>query len=150
MLRAVLGEELASQNPMRCELWARALHALARSGEFEEADRLARQAQSAARAHDLELAEAAFSTTLAISLSLQGSLAEAEAEARRALLVAEGRPWARRADAVACLAGTLLDEGRVDEAEAVASMLDLADLESSPLDGHNLLEQRGQRAGGAR
>ncbi|HLN05909.1 MAG TPA: AAA family ATPase [Acidimicrobiales bacterium] len=142
--RVVLGEEFVSQNPLRCELWARALLALARTGNFEEADLHARQAQAVGRSHDLELADAEFSTTLAMSLALQGSLTDAESEARWALSVAEERPWARRHDAVACLVGTLLDEGRVDEADTVASILDLADLQPSPLEGHNLLEQRGR------
>ena len=95
--RAVLGEEFVSQNPLRCELWARALLALARAGDFKEADRLARQAQAVSRSHDLELADAEFSTTLAVSLALQGSLASAETEARWALSVAEERPWAASA-----------------------------------------------------
>jgi DNA-binding CsgD family transcriptional regulator len=142
--RAVLGEEFVSQNPLRCELWARSLLALARAGDFKEADRLARQAQTVSRSHDLELADAEFSTTLAVSLALQGSLASAETEARWALSVAEERTWARRPEALACLVSALLDEGRVDDADEVASMLDLADLQPSPLEAHNLLEQRGR------
>ena len=143
--RAVLGEEFVSQNPLRCELWARAFLALARAGDFKEADRLARQAQAVSRSHDLELADAEFSTTLAVSLALQGSLANAETEARWALSVAEERPWAsppgsrrlsRRARCWTRAGWTTPTRSRRCSISA--------DLQPSPLEGHNLLEQRGR------
>jgi len=142
--RALLGEEIVSHNPLRCELWARSLLALARAGEFEEADLHARQAQAVARSHDLELAEAEFSTTLAVSLALQGSLAEAEAQARRALTVSGDLPWSRRPEAAACLVGVLLDSGRRDDADEVVAMFDPGLLPSSSFEGQALREQRGR------
>jgi len=142
--RALLGAELVSDGPLACELWARALLALARADEFEEADQIARNAQTAARSQNLELADAEFSVTLAMSLALQGSLVEAEREANWALSAAEGQPWIRRSEALACLAGLLLDQGRSEEAEDLLSRLGDPELQPSPIEGPLLLEQRGR------
>ncbi|HXY45696.1 MAG TPA: LuxR C-terminal-related transcriptional regulator, partial [Acidimicrobiales bacterium] len=142
--RAVLGAEFVSEDPLRCELWARVLLALARSSEFEEADRLARAAQAVARLQRLEYAEAEFSTTLAMSLALQGQLVEAEVEVSRALSVMEEQPWPRRVEAVACLASLCLDQGRTEEAERLIAPFEEPDGLPSPLGGAVLLEQRGR------
>ena len=142
--RAVLGAEFASNDPLTCELWARALLALAGAGEFEDADRYVRDAQAAAHSHRLELADADFSATLAISLALQGSLVDAEQQAKWALSVAGDRQWNRRSDTVACLASVLSDQGRFEEAEGLIVEFGDLDGRSSPIGGPMLLEQRGR------
>lgn len=141
---AALGADLVSDDPLTCELWARAVLALARAGEFEEADQRARLAQAFARSHDLPFADAEFSVTLATSLALQGALLEAEAEARCALSVDSQRPWNRRNEALACLASLLLDQGRSEEADELLSEHGGGHRPPSGVEGPTPLEQRGR------
>jgi DNA-binding CsgD family transcriptional regulator len=141
---ALSGAELVSDDSLACELWARTIGSLALAGEFDEADRHARHAQSLSRSQHFDLADAEYSTTLAQSSALQGALVPAEEHARAALRVADGRPWGRRADAVACLMDVLIDGGRLDEADALESSFGSGDFAPSPLEGHHLLEQRGR------
>jgi len=145
MLRhAMLGAELVSEDPLKCELWASAVLALALAGEFQEADRYARHAQTIARARSLEFADAQFSVTLAMSLAVQGGLVEAEDEARSALSVGQQRPWTRSGAALACLAGILLDQGRSEEADELISRSGEPEQQLPALEVPLLLEQRGR------
>lgn len=140
---AMLGDPMVDGDPLRAELWARAVLALARTGAFREADRHAGEAGAAAAAGQ-RIAEAEFSATLAASLALQGLPVDAERQARHALAAAAGRPWARRPEAVACLVGTLVDQGRLDEADTVAAALD-GNADGAPAFGsHRPLEERGR------
>ncbi len=141
--RAMLGEELVTDDPLNCEIWARSLLALARSGHCGEADRVARQCQSEARSRQLEVADAEFSTTLAVSLAWQGSLPGAEAEARHALALPAGPVWARRQEAAACLAGVLTDLGQPDAAGEILTRFESAQ-PMSCFESHALREQRGR------
>jgi DNA-binding CsgD family transcriptional regulator len=98
---------------------ARAVASLVRAGRFEVADRLGLQAQTAAVRDDQQTAVAEFSTVLAYSHFLQGSLDEAEIECRRSLAAMEGRSWASRPMALGVLAATFIEEGRTREAASV-------------------------------
>jgi len=98
---------------------ARAVASLARAGRFEVADRLGLMAQTAAVRDDQQTAVAEFSTVLAYSHFLQGSLDEAEIECRRSLAAMEGRSWASRPMALGVLAATFIEEGRTREAASV-------------------------------
>jgi DNA-binding CsgD family transcriptional regulator len=140
--RALDEDQLASGDRVDSELWGRAVLALARSGGFEPADALARHAQAQARAGGFRAAEAEFLLTLAISLSMQGALRDAEAEARNALSLVHGEPWSRRPEAAACLAGVLLDQGRVDEVEEVLGQFAGLEIQPSAFEALSLLEQR--------
>ena len=142
--RAMLGAQFVSDDPLSCELWARALLSLARSGSFEEVDRHLRGIRTIGRSQNLDLADAELSLTLAMSLRLQGSLVDAEDEANWALSVAEGLPWARRREAVASLVGILLDQGRSENVPALLSQFGDSVEKTSPLAGPVLLEQRGR------
>ncbi len=144
LLRVIDEDHLASGDRVDCELWARAVLALARSGEFEQADKLARHAQSESRPRRFRTAEAEFLLTLAISLSMQGALRDAEAEVRTALSLAEGEPWPRRPEAAACLVSVLLDQGRADEADDVVRRFAGAEIQPSAFEALSLLEQRGR------
>ena len=135
---------LASGDRIDSELWARALLALARSGGLEEADRFARHAHGVARARSFRSAEAEFLLTLAICLAMQGMLRDAEAEARTALSLMNGAPWARRPEAVACLVSALIDQGRADEADALLRQYAGVEIQTSAFEALSLLEQRGR------
>lgn len=141
---ALLGVDFLTEEPLKLELWSRCLLALVRAGEFEEADRNARGAQAMARLRHLERADAVYSLTLALSLALQGSLAEANEAVSAALSTNKDHSWGRRSEALSCLVGVLLDMGRLDEAEAAISESVTIDRDDPPLAGPTLLEQRGR------
>lgn len=144
-LQGVVNEDhLASGDRIDSELWARAVLALARSGEFGHADRLARHAASVARSRRFRAAEAEFLLSLSASLSMQGTLRDAEAEIRTALSLVSGEPWSRRPEAVACLVSVLLDQGRADEAEDVLQQYAGIEVQPSAFEALSLLEQRGR------
>jgi DNA-binding CsgD family transcriptional regulator len=145
--QVLLDAQLCSENPIDCQLWARALLALARSGEFSVADRFARHAQAMSQSRGLLSARADYCLTLAMSLSMQGAIVEAQQLAEDSLMAAQGRAWARRPDAVACLVGSLVDQGRWDEAETVLSRFASLEREISPYEGPAFLEQRGRLRG---
>lgn len=141
--RALTGSDLVVDDPLVCELWGRVLLALARAGGATEAEHLARSGQQAGRDRHLEAAEHEHTATLGQLLALQGDLRGAERELRSAL--ADGRPWARRPDVAGALLGALLDAGRLTQAEdLLVAWPDALLLDSSPLDAHLLLEQRGR------
>jgi DNA-binding CsgD family transcriptional regulator len=79
-----------------------------------------------------------------MSLVVQGALGDAEAEARRALLATEGRPWVGRPLAIAALCESLCAQGQLDEAEALLQTCDEPDLAPWTIEGRALLEQRGR------
>jgi DNA-binding CsgD family transcriptional regulator len=142
--RAVASQELVNGDPLAFRLWARALTALAQAGHCAEADRYARSARASALELGLDLAVAEFSTALATSLIIQGSLSDAETEARRALLATEGRPWIGRPLAIAALSEALSGQGQFEESEALLATCDEADVVPWTLEGRALLEQRGR------
>jgi DNA-binding CsgD family transcriptional regulator len=144
-LKEVLDEDhLASGDRIDSELWARALLALARSGDVEQADRLARHAHGVARNRSFRAAEAEFLLTLAMCLAIQGMLRDAEAEARTALSLMAGAPWSRRPEAAACLVGVLIDQGRADEADDLLRQHAGVEIQTSAFEALSLLEQRGR------
>ncbi len=120
---------------------ARALVTLARSGRFDLVDRLGQVMQDAALSRDHATSVAEFSTVLALSHFLQGNLAEAETECRRALGATEGVSWGSRPLAIGVLAASLIEEGRTAEA---ATALDVIHPDSAVLRYAELLplEQR--------
>ena len=145
MLRSALaGAQLVSEDPLACELWARGVLSLARTGEFAEADRIADDSRLVARASRIGQAEAEFALTLAQSLALQGLTVEAEAELNTAFQAIGDRPWSRLSDALACRMGVLLDQGRTEEAEKVTVDTDPTAVAVPPASGPGLLEQRGR------
>jgi DNA-binding CsgD family transcriptional regulator len=102
---------------------ARALITLARTGRFDLVDRLGQVMQDAALSQDHATSVAEFSTVLALSHFLQGNLAEAETECRRAIGAAEGVSWASRPLAIGVLAASLMEEGRTTEAETALKVI---------------------------
>lgn len=148
-VRDRLGELLAlgvpgSGGALGAELWARALLGLSRCGGFELAERVCREASRAAEIGGDLRAEAEFTLSLALSLRLRGLLEEALACARGALCVSGAGAWRRRHDAVACVAGCLIDLGRLEEAETALSLSPGLETRVPPLEGPSLLVERGR------
>jgi len=143
----LLDAQLCNEDPIDCQLWARTLLSLARTGEFALADQFARHAQDMSASRGLLAAQAEYSLTLAMSLTMQGSIVEASSHVLNSLSVADGRGWSRRPDAVACLVAKLIDRGRCDEAETVLSRFSGLEQEMSAFEGPCLLEQRGRLRG---
>ena len=139
----LLDAQLCNEDPIDCQLWARTLLSLARTGEFALADQFARHAQDMSASRGLLAAQAEYSLTLAMSLTMQGSIVEASSHVLNSLSVADGRGWSRRPDAVACLVANLIHRGRCDEAETVLSRFSGLEQEMSAFEGPCLLEQRG-------
>ena len=144
-LRAILLEAyMCGEDPLDCQLWARALLSFARAGEPALAERFARHAIAMSEPRHLAASQAEYSLTLAMSLTMRGEVVGACELAADALSAKAGRGWARRPDAVACLVAGLVDQGRWDEAEIVASRYSGLVLRTSPFEGPSLLEQRGR------
>jgi DNA-binding CsgD family transcriptional regulator len=144
-LRSVLLDAyLCSEDPLDCQLWARALLSLARAGEPGLAERFARHAIAMSEPRGLAASQAEYSLTLAMSLTTRGEIVEACELAANALSLTAGRGWARRPDAAACLVAALVDQGRWDEAESLLSSFSGLVSETSPFEGPSLLEQRGR------
>ena len=138
---ALVGHDLADDNPLRLRLWARATMALAQCGEPVEAERVARGAQEAVgRLGPIALAE--FSTALAIAYFFQGELPAAEAECTRALALTRKLPWNGRPLAIAYRVATLTHQGRLAEAAAAIERCDAVDLMADTPERRVLLEQR--------
>ena len=144
-LRQVLLEaQLCNEDPVDCQLGARALLALVRAGEFALADRFARHAQAMSNSRGLLEAQAEYSLTLAMSLHLQGSIIEASENARHSLAVAGEKWWNRRPDAVSCLVASLVDQGQLDEAESLLVSYRGLESQVAAFEGPSLLVQRGR------
>ncbi|MDA8297439.1 MAG: AAA family ATPase [Actinomycetota bacterium] len=138
---ALLGHDLADDNPLRLRLWARATMALAQCGEAAEAERVARSAQEAVgRLGPIALAE--FSTALAVAYFVQGELPAAEAECTRALALTRKLAWSGRPLATAYRIATLTHQGRLAEAAAAVERCDAVDLVADTPERRVLLEQR--------
>jgi DNA-binding CsgD family transcriptional regulator len=120
---------------------ARALNTLVRTGRFDVAEHLGGIAQAEALTVNSKVAIAEFSCVLAHSMSIQGSLEQAEVECRRALAATHNLSWPSRPMCLALLTASLINQGRLREAAGV--------LETSPpsaipktLADLQLLEQR--------
>jgi len=145
MLRRVLTDDyLCSDDLIDCQLWARALVTLARAGDFESADRMTRRALALTRSRRSAAARADYLLTLAMSLTMQGAIVEAQANVLQSLSLVDRCSWARLPDAVACLVGSLIDQGQLGEADRIVSRYRGLELEVPAFEGPSLLEQRGR------
>jgi DNA-binding CsgD family transcriptional regulator len=142
LTRAVAARELVVEDPMAMRLVAQAVLTLAQSGECAAAERMARDLCVIASRLGLDRVEAECSATLAGVRALQGAVVDSERLARRALDLADGRPFARRPAVIATLVESLAIQGRLDEAEEALGSHPGIEQGESP-DTYQLLEMRG-------
>ncbi len=111
--------DLALDDDFFVAVTGRALTTLIRSGRFDLAQHLTRQAQRAALKNHSTLAIAEFSVVLAHSLNMQGAIAEGEIECRRALEAIGDQAWRSRPMCIGLLGNSLIEQGHVREAASL-------------------------------
>lgn len=142
--RAIVPDELVTDDPLRVRLWVRALVTLSRAGHFSQADLLLETSERRAGDDGFTLSQAEYALGFAMSLALQGRLEDAAHRARQALQLADGQSWSSTPLAVACLADVSITQGDLAGAATMLETCTKTDLEPSTVEGIAVLEQRGR------